>query len=173
MKNTILAISLLMSIALLSCKGKKSSSATANEQSTEVGKQGSAASSATMTITALPDSAILGKKNEVVMRVKNLKALTLSDPDGKTKGTEFTYDIEATNKNAIGGPSVFINPQDFRLELDNGTKISNESYHSFSVDAESTGSSADNKFKLDPGAKPVALDLFYDETRAVIKLNVK
>ncbi|MDQ2752056.1 MAG: hypothetical protein M3R72_03440 [Bacteroidota bacterium] len=126
-----------------------------------------------MTITAMPDSAVVGKKNEIIIKVKNFKAVTLSNPDGKVTGMELTYDIQATNRNPVGSGLVTINPSDFRLELDNGTKISHDSYNSFNVDGDATASSTDNIFKLDPGTKPVALDVFYDQTRGVIKLNIQ
>jgi hypothetical protein len=97
----------------------------------------------------------------------------LSDPDGKSLGIQLSYQLELTNKNPIGGGGIFINPSQFRLELDNGNKISHDDYTSFSTDAESTQSSEECKFKLPAGTKPVALNLFYEETRVSVKLEMK
>ncbi len=177
MKKSIITVIVITGIFLGSCKGKHEDKTATTTDQTQAGSSTPAAAApapaSNMTITATPDTATLGKNSELVITVKNFKALQLSDPDGKVTGTELTYDIQATNKGAMGSGNITINPDNYRLELDNGTKISHESYNSFNVDAEATASSTGNKFKLDPGVKPVALDLFYDETRAVIKLTVQ
>ncbi|NJM80902.1 MAG: hypothetical protein HC854_17145 [Flavobacterium sp.] len=103
-----------------------------------------------------------------------MKALELSNPDGKITGIELTYQIEVTNKNAIGGgSSIGIDPSNFRLELDNCNKISHEKYNYLSVKPEETQTSETQNFKIPTGTKPVNLHLFYDETRAVVKLSMK
>ena len=84
------------------------------------------------------------------------------------------YTIELTNKNSIGGSSIQIDPAQFRLELDNGTKISLDDYISVSADDESTKSATEDCiFKLPVGKKPVALNLFLDENRVSVKLEMK
>lgn len=84
---------------------------------------------------------------------------------------ELTYKIELTNKNQIGGTSVGLPTTDFRLQLDNGNKISPSSIF-VDADLEATKLSTDDKFTIPAGAKPTRLNLFYDQTRASIKLEV-
>ena len=85
---------------------------------------------------------------------------------------ELTYKIELTNKNAIGSGSIFMPTTDFRLELDNGTKIASSSA-SVASSAEETKSSEEAKFEIPVGAKPKNLILFYDETRVTVALQMK
>ena len=167
---------------MYSCKGKKEqteqteqTNQTTPSQSESETKPSSGSSSEPKTyqVTALPDSVVLGKNKEAFIKIKNLKAIELSNPDGQTTGIELTYDIDVTNKNSIGGSSVSINPNDFRLELDNGTKLIHDNYNSVSAQPEATASSSDNRFKLPANVKPTALNLFYNETRATVKLELK
>lgn len=120
-----------------------------------------------------PETILLGKNKEASVKIMNLKAIDLSDPDGKSLGIQLSYDIELTNKNAIGGRSVQIDPSQFRLELDNGKKITHDDYNSVSTAAESSATSTGNIFKIPAGAKPTALNLFLDETRVSVKLEMK
>lgn len=177
-KTQFLVIVMCAGIALFSCKNAKKEdtqtviTTTETPVTTDTKSNTTAAEPKTYSITAVPDSASLGKSKEVFIKIKNLKAIQLSDPEGKETGIELSYDIDATNKTAIGGNSVVIDPSKFRLLLDNGTQISHESYNSAAIDPESTKTAAENKFKLPVGAKPASLNLFYDETRATIKLSM-
>lgn len=178
MKNSLIALVIVSAlITLPSCKGNKKQDEQTTQTTQETGDtkqtQTSAAEPKTFAVTATPDSVSLGKNKEVLMKVKNLKAVELSTPDGKTTGIELSYDLEATNRQKLGASSIGIYPNDFRLELDNGTKISPELANSFNVNAESTASSTGNTFKLPAGTKATALNLFYDETRASLKLEMK
>lgn len=132
-----------------------------------------AAETKTYSVTVTPDSAALGKNKEALLKITNVKATQLNDPDGKSTGIELSYDLELTNRNDLKGDNVFINPSDFRLVLDNGTKITHDNYNSVAADAQSTKTSVDNKFKLPAGTKPVALNLFFSETSAQVKLELK
>jgi len=186
MKRKLIPIVLLASLTIMySCKGKK---ATTDEstQTTTVDSQSKTATTEqpkpeaaktnetkTYTIAATPDSVVLGKNKEAVLKIKNLKAIQLNNPNGENTGIELSYDLEVTNNNKIGGSNIFINPQQFRLVLDNGTKLTHDNYNSVGADAESTKTATDNKFKLPPGTKPKALNLFFDETSASIKLELK
>ncbi len=184
MKKSLIPIAIFASLTLVySCKGKKANT-DESKQTTAVtdssAKPAPAAASTTAsnetktyTVTATPDSVLLGKNKEAVIKIKNLKAIQLNDPDGKNTGIELSYDIEATNKNKIGGSNVYINPSQFRLLLDNGTKLTHDTYNTVSAEAESTKISTDNKFKLPPGTKPTGLNIFFDETSASIKIEVK
>ncbi|RYE34166.1 MAG: hypothetical protein EOP42_07625 [Sphingobacteriaceae bacterium] len=186
MKLKLIPIALLASLTMIySCKGKKTTddstqtttvadsqtkTATTEQQAPEPAKTNE---TKTYTVTATPDSAVLGKNKEAVIKIKNLKAVQLNNPNGENTGIEISYDLEVTNNNKIGGGSVYVNPNQFRLLLDNATKLTHDTYNTVSVDAESTKSSSDNKFKLPAGTKPKALNLFYDETSASIKLELK
>lgn len=185
MRKILITTVLFASLAgVYSCKGKKanseegtSSATTATDSATKPAATSTSPEKTnetkTYTVTATPDSVILGKNKEAVIKIKNLKAIQLNDPDGKNTGIELTYDIEVTNKNKIGGGNVYVNPSQFRLLLDNATKLTHDTYNTVSADAESTKISTDNKFKLPAGTKPTALNVFFDETSASIKLELK
>ncbi len=176
MKSTIPFLIFAGLVTIYSCKGNKEQTdkSTATQSTTETKSASTSANeSKTYVVTALPDSVLLGKNKEAVIKIKNLKATELSNPNGQVTGIELTYDIEVTNKNSIGGSSTYINPSDFRLELDNGTKLTHDFYNTVSVEPEATASSTGNKFIIPPGAKPTALNLFYSETRSTVKLEFK
>jgi hypothetical protein len=179
MKRVILVFSAGLMVCLVACKGKNKTD-NAEQQTTTTEQTQSSPATATPTnepktyeVVFSPDSAYLGKKKEAFVRVKNAKAVELSDADGKITGTEITYEVEVTNKNQVGGNSIYFNPGDFRLQLDNGNSITNDRYHSVNVDAESTKSSTENIFKLPAGTKPKSLSLFYDETRVSVGVELK
>ncbi|ACU62696.1 hypothetical protein [Chitinophaga pinensis] len=180
MKRIILVSSVALMVALAACKGKnKTENADQQAPSSEQQSESTPAASTpanepkTFAITFAPDSVFLGKKKEVFVRLKNAKGIELADPDGKVTGTEITYEIEVTNKNAVGGNGIFFNPNDFRLQLDNGNNLTHDNYNTVNVDAESTKTSEENKFKLPAGAKPKNLNLFYDETRVSVGVEMK
>ena len=178
MKNSLIALVIVSAlITMPSCKGNKKQdeqTTQTTQETTETKPAGASFSEPkTFTVTATPDSVSLGKNKEVLMKITHLKAVELSTPDGNTTGIELSYDIEATNRQKVGESTIGIYPSNFRLELDNGTKISPETSNSFNVNAESTASSTGNIFKLPAGTKATALNLFYDETRVSIKLEMK
>jgi len=186
-KKSLIPIVFFVSLTIFySCKGKKANTdettqttiTTDTQSKVETDKQAKPEATKsnetkTYTVAAVPDSVVLGKNKEAVIKIKNLKAIQLNNPNGENTGIELSYDLEVTNNNKIGGSNVFINPQQFRLVLDNGTKLTHDNYNSVGADAESTKISTDNKFKLPPGTKPKALNLFFDETSASVKLEVK
>ena len=180
MKKIYLAITFVALTLQTSCKKeeKKEESTPSTETTTDSNETSSEEKVAmntpkTFTLTATPEVSLLGKKNEASIKVVNLKGIELSDPDGKITGIELSYQIEVTNKNAISGGSIGIDPSNFRLELDNGNKISHDTYRYLSVKEEETQTSEVQTFRLPTGTKPVNLHLFYDETRAVVKLNLQ
>ncbi|WPV64347.1 hypothetical protein [Chitinophaga sp. LS1] len=178
MNKTILASVFSIAIFFAACKSKTTSenadsSATTTTTTPSEEKATPANEPKSYTVTFSPDTAFLGKKKEAFIRLKNGKAVELYDNEGKVTGTELTYEIELTNKNKVGESSVFINPNDFRLTLDNGTNITHDNYHSVSADAESTKSSEENKFRLPAGTKPKTLNLFLDETRVSVGVEMK
>ncbi|MBP1651077.1 MAG: hypothetical protein H6Q26_1234 [Bacteroidetes bacterium] len=178
MNKTILASVFSIAIFFAACKSKTTSenadsSATTTTTTPSEEKATPANEPKSYTVTFSPDTAFLGKKKEAFIRLKNGKAVELYDNEGKVTGTELTYEIELTNKNKVGESSVFINPNDFRLTLDNGTNITHDNYNSVSADAESTKSSEENKFRLPAGTKPKTLNLFLDETRVSVGVEMK
>ncbi len=119
-----------------------------------------------------PDSATLGKKSEAKIKIKEGSGVELSDPEGKTTGILLTLKFDVTNKNAISdGNSVYMNTSLFRLQLDNGSSVSPKDYNTTSASPESTTNDATAIFEVPPGAKPVKLVLFYDDTRATVGLT--
>lgn len=178
MKKTVLLFTLLSLLTFTySCKSSKKQDDTNAQSSTQLNDvEPSSAPASTdtkiYTVTASPDSTFLGKNKEALLKLKDMKAIDLSDPDGKNTGMELTYKIELTNKNAIGGDNIGLNTSDFRLELDNGNKVSPASVF-VNANADETKLSDEDKFEIPAGAKPVSLNLFYDQTRASIKLDLK
>lgn len=181
MNKTILVSVLAISAFFAACNNKPASenadsSTTTNSSETSTPSESSSPANEpkSYTVTFSPDTAWLGKKKEAFVRLKNGKAVELQDAEGKVTGTELSYDIELTNKQAVGANSVYINPNDFRLALDNGNNITHDQYNSLSVDPESTkGSSEPNVFKLPAGTKPKTLNLFMDETRVSVGVEMK
>lgn len=159
-----------------SCKENKKEQAnqTATSQSTTENSPKSDATTEpkTYVVTGVPDTAILGKNKEAFIKIKDLRAIELSNPDGTSAGIELSYKVELTNKNPIGGNAVELLTADFRLELDNGNKIAPNSVY-VNAEPEATNLSDDDKFTIPAGAKPIALNLFYDQTRASIKIELK
>jgi len=180
MKKTILTSAFAIAIAFTACKNKTNPE-NADNSSTQQTENNDAASTSTTpanepksySVTFSPDTAYLGKNKEAFIRLKNGKAVELSDADGKITGTELSYEIEVTNKKKMGDGSVYVNPSQFRLALDNGNNITHDNYNSVSADAESTNSSVDNKFRLPAGSKPKSLNLFMDETRVTVGVEMK
>ena len=182
MKKIILASVVVVTFAFTACNSKtnseKSDSTTTQQESSSTPAPAPASSTPanepkSYTVTFSPDTVFLGKKKEAFLKLTNGKAVELYDADGKITGIELTYAFDVTNKNQMGGNNVFINPNDFRLQLDNGNNITHDNYNSVSAQPESTNQSADNKFKLPPGTKPKALNLFYDETRVAVQVEMK
>lgn len=176
MKKIIIAFGFFSTIVLTSsCKNNKKQEENKMTQSTSQPGETEPATNGepkTYSVTATPDSVSLGKNKEAFIKIKDLKAIELSDPEGKITGIELTYKVELTNKNAIGNSSVGLQTTDFRLELDNGNKIAPASVY-VAAQPEETKTSNDDKFEIPAGAKPTVLHLFYDETRASVKLQLK
>jgi hypothetical protein len=126
----------------------------------------------TYVVTASPESVFLGENKEALVKIKDLNAIELANQDGTSGGIELTYKIELTNKNEVGGNSIVFATTDFRLELDNGNKIQPSSIF-VNVEADTKKLSNIDKFIIPVGAKPKVLNLFYDQTRATMKLELK
>jgi len=175
----------VMAVALLfSCKSKSDKSAdTAVSDSTAVTTTTTETETKTTepvgnapksyVVTFAPDSAVLGKQQEVALKVLPGNATELSDPDGKAEGLELTFKISLTNKNKIGGHTVGVSPSDFRLLLDNNISVSQQNGSYISAEPESTKESESITYRIPAGAKPKSLKLFNDETRASVDVILK
>ncbi|EOR95081.1 hypothetical protein ADIARSV_1741 [Arcticibacter svalbardensis MN12-7] len=182
MKKTIILSVIASSLLLFGCKSKDkgaaSSDSTANstsaEPTTTSGETTSPANEPkTYTLTFSPDSATLGKSKEASIKLLPGTATELANPDGTSQGTEVTFKLTLTSKIPIGGNAIGISPSDFRLMLDNNTSISQTNGGYFSTQPESTSESETITYRIPAGAKPKALNLFYDETRASVQVALK
>jgi hypothetical protein len=165
-------------LAFTACKGDKkeegsenaaaaqsSASAPAEEQ-----KSAPANQPKEYKVTVTPDSAILGKKKEALVKIAGATAIALTDPDGKDNGIELVIDLTLTNKQQIGeGQSIHVDYPDSRLQLDNGTNITCDKGTDYlRAQPEATSNKESWTYKIPAGAKPTALNLFSDGTRVSV-----
>jgi hypothetical protein len=127
------------------------------------------------TATFSPDSALLGKESEMLIKVTGATAIALTDPDGKDNGIEFVVKLQGTNKKQIGsGSSISVSYENARLQLDNGTNIPASTGTDYvRAQPESSSKVESWTFEIPAGAKPTALSLFLDGTRATISTTLK
>ena len=180
MKNIFIPVVAIATLSVMySCKGKNKEAASDTSTTQEPAKKEEAATTTpanepkTYTVTFSPDTVLLGKNKEALVKIKNAKAVALQNPDGKDEGIELTFDLEVTNKNKIGGSNFFFRTDNFRLTLDNNQNITQYEGNSSGVDPESTKEVAGIKYKIPAGAKPKTLNLFHDETRASAGVELK
>lgn len=177
MKKALLPMLALCTLSLWSCKGKgKNSSDNDNAKSNTATSDAPAASPGepkSYTLTFTPDTVILGKAKEVFVKIRNGKGIELQDPDGKDEGIQITFDLDVTNKNKVGGNSLFFRTDNFRLLLDNGNSITESKGGAETVEAESTKQYKEITYKVPAGSKPKTLNLFHDETRVSVSVDIK
>src|ERR1700754_1373730 len=182
MKKFFLLAAATASVFMFSCKTKSDKTPATDTAKTAAAQPASPTTATppaaqatnapkTYTVTFTPDTAILGKQQEAALKVIPVNAVDLSDPDGKSKGIEFTFKVSLTNKNKIGGNGIGFSSHDFRLLLDNNTSISEYTGAYLSADPEASKESDVITYKIPAGAKPKALNLFYNETRATVGLS--
>jgi hypothetical protein len=176
----IITLGLFATVLVFSaCKGGKKEdsgeNATSTESSASAGtpaeeKKQTANQPKEYKVTFTPDSAILGKKKEALVKVTGATAMALTDPDGKDNGIELTVKLTVTNKTPIGnGSGVTVAYSDSRLQLDNGTNITYDSgTGSLRAQPEATSTEESWTYKIPAGAKPTALNLFMDDTRVSV-----
>jgi hypothetical protein len=124
-------------------------------------------------IEVIPDSVVFGPNKAVVLSIKNLKAADVVNLPENDTSIEITYNLEVTNNNLINGDYVYVNPSNFRLLLNNHHKLTHAFYNSLGADPQSTTISTGNIFNLPAKTKPVAFDLFFADSVASIKINLK
>lgn len=180
MKKNIIFIGMLSVLLVSACKSKnkdaadqESTTSSSSSPSTDP-KPGLANQPKEYKVTLSPDSAILGKDKEALVKITGGKAISLQDPDGKDNGIDLTIYLNVTNKRTIGGGSVHVDYPNSRLQLDNGTNITCDSGTDYlRADAEATSKTESWVYKVPAGAKPVALNLFMDETRVSVKITLE
>jgi uncharacterized protein YcfL len=125
-------------------------------------------------VTAMPDSAILGKDREALVKVSDINVVELVNADGKPTGSELTIKLSITNKSTLDVKKFFtVEAANARLELDNKVSIpSSGSDGNSSPEPEST-SEAIWKFTLPPSTKPAKLNFFMSGTRVSVNLASK
>jgi hypothetical protein len=123
----------------------------------------------------VPDSAILGKSSEALIKVTGASAVALTDPDGKDNGIEFVVKLQVTNRGKIGeGNSISVSYSDSRLQLDNGTSIAAETGSDYlRADPEASSKIESWTYQIPAGAKPSALNLFMNGTRVSMGVTFK
>jgi hypothetical protein len=178
MKKTFIAIATVSTLALFSCKDKAKEGQTEEKTTTETEKKTAEADNSanepkTYKVTFAPDTLYLGKDKEAFVKIKNAKAVALVNPDGKSEGTELTFDLDVTNKRTVGGNSLFFRTDNFRLALDNGNNLTEYNGAAEGVEAESTKELKKITYKIPPDAKPKSLNLFHDGTRVAVTVTVE
>jgi len=179
MKKLFIPIAAIATFSIMySCKGKNKDASDTSAAREPAKKNEAAATTPTnepksYTVTFSPDTVLLGKNKEAMVKIKNAKAVALQNPDGKDEGIELTFDLDVTNKVKVGGSSFFFRTDNFRLTLDNSQNITQADGNSSGVDAESTKEIAGIKYKIPAGSKPKTLNLFHDETRASVGVELK
>ena len=179
MKKRLIPISALALFALVySCKSKPKETTTdsGTAQTTQPAATPTAAPAnepKTYTVTFSPDTVLLGKDKEAFVKIKNAKAIALTNPDGKDEGIELRFDLDVTNKRKIGTNNIFFRTDQFRLSLDNGNNITQDTGGAEGVDPESTKEVKGIVYKIPAGAKPKTLNMFHDETRVSVGIDLK
>jgi hypothetical protein len=176
-------LSLIAAVLVFSaCKGdsKKDETGDANSSaqtpaaSSEETKPAPANQPKEYKVTITPDSAILGKKKEALVKVVGGTAIAMTDPDGKDNGIELVLKLNVTNRTTIGdGSSVTVIYSDSRLQLDNGTNTTCETGTDYlRAQPEATSKEESWTYKIPAGAKPTALNLFMDGTRVSVNVSL-
>lgn len=127
----------------------------------------------TYTVNLASDSAFLGKEKEAFFKITKAEAIELQDQDGNSQGTELRLSMNLTNRNPIGGNAIGVSSSDFRLQLEDGTKITSTSGSYWGAQPESTQEAEPVVFTIPAGAKPKTLNLFYDNTRVSVGVSLK
>lgn len=174
MKKIILSFLAAAALVVCSCKdGHKDGAVGNGDAQASAPAAGSASEPKSFTISFTPDTVILGKEKEVFIKIVNAKGIELQDPDGKDQGILFSFGLEVTNKNRVGGHSIFFRTDNFRLQLDNGNSITEDKGDAESIPAESTKQYKEITYKIPAGSKPKVLNLFHDETRVSVGVDLQ
>jgi hypothetical protein len=176
MKKVILLGTISSVLVLSACKGDSKKEETSENAATTTQSPAAEATQPAANqpkeykVTFTPDSAILGKKKEALVKITGATAMALTDPDGKDNGIELVIKLQATNKTSIkDGGNISVSYSDSRLQLDNGSNIASTTGTDFlRAQPEATGNEESWTYKIPTGAKPKALNLFMDDTRVSV-----
>lgn len=124
-------------------------------------------------IRVIPDSVVFGSNPNVILSIKNLQASDVWNQPENDTSIEITYNLEVSNNDTINGKHVYVDPKNFRLVLDNHRKLTHAFYNALGADPQSTTISVGNIFNLPAKTKPVALDLFFADSVARMKILLK
>ncbi|KQS41456.1 hypothetical protein ASG14_03030 [Pedobacter sp. Leaf194] len=128
----------------------------------------------TVDYSVMPDSAILGKAREALVKVTSASSMELKDAEGKATGSELTLNLQVTNKSTLEAKKFFsVSSSDARLELDNGTSITGRESSGNTNPEPEASSQAVWSFQLPPNASPKKLNFFLDGTRVSVGLSKK
>lgn len=124
--------------------------------------------------TTTPDSAILGKTKEALVKIKEATSVLLQDADGKSTGAELTLKLLTSNKSTLDNKKYFsLSSSDARLELDNGNSITVEKTNGNSSPEPEASTEAEWIFNLPSGTAPKKLNFFLDGTRVSVNFAKK
>ena len=112
MKKPLIAAALLFGLVLLNSCKKDNKVEETNGTETSIPTETSSESSTNQEVLTAtepksynisiapgtPETILLGKNKEASVKILNLKAIELSDPDGKSLGIQLSYQLELTNK---------------------------------------------------------------------------
>jgi len=173
MKRVILLGTIASVLVLAACKGGDKKEATSENAATSTPAAESkpaANQPKEYKVAFTPDSAILGKKKEVLVKITGATAVAMTDPDGKDNGIELVIKLQGTNKQTIKDGSGFsVSYADSRLTLDNGTNVVCKTGTDYvRAQPEATGKEESWTYEIPAGAKPTTLNLFYDDTRVSV-----
>lgn len=121
-----------------------------------------------------PDSAILGKNREALVKVTEAKSIVLQDAEGKSIGAELTVKLLITNKSTLDAKKYFsVSASDARLELDNKTSVPGHKNSGNTEPEPEASTEAIWNFQLPAGTNPSKLNFFLDGTRVSVALTKK
>jgi len=124
--------------------------------------------------TVAPDSAVLGKSKEALVKVTDANVVDLQDAEGKSTGAELTVKLQVTNKSTLDSKKYFsVAASDARLELDNGTSVPGQNESGSTQPEPEASTEAVWKFSLPAGSSPKKLNFFVDGTRVSVGLTKK
>jgi len=183
-KITLTLLTLCVGVqVLISCSSNKSDETNADSSSVASSSTSTAPAEnpvkaengpAGYEVTSMPDSAVLGKNREALVKIKGANVVELMDADGNSIGSELTVKLSLTNKSTLDDKIFFsVSASDARLELDNKVSVpSSGSDGTSNPDPEST-SEVTWKFTLPANTKPAKLNFFMDGTRVGVNLMPK
>jgi len=178
MRRVLVSTAAIALALLVACNSKENKTENTAETAATQGdapKDKPANQPASYTVSISPDSALLGKSMEALVKVTGGTAIALSDPDGKDNGVELVLKLQVTNRNTIEtGGSISVSYADSRLQLDNGNNIAAETGTDYlRAQPEASSGIESWTYKIPAGAKPTALNLFLDGTRSSVSVSLK